>query len=93
MSKRTLAQTPDGARVTIDAVSLDDDVAAAWLDAVGLSQGEELLVLRRAVLGGPMHVRTSSGGEFAVAREVAARIGVAPASAEGGASARSDETR
>jgi Fe2+ transport system protein FeoA len=30
--------------------------------------------LRRAVLGGPIHVRTGSGGEFAVARELASKI-------------------
>jgi Fe2+ transport system protein FeoA len=74
MSK-TLAETADGARVTIDKVDLEGDVAS-WLDAVGLSAGEEVLVLRRAVLGGPLHVRTSAGGEFAVAREVAVKIGV-----------------
>jgi ferrous iron transport protein A len=45
---------------------------------VGLHQGEELLVLRRAVLGGPLHVRTGGGGEFAVAREVAGKIAVVP---------------
>jgi ferrous iron transport protein A len=75
MSK-TLADTADGARVKIAKVDLEGDVAS-WLDAVGLSAGEEVLVLRRAILGGPLHVRTSSGGEFAVAREVAVRIGVA----------------
>lgn len=75
MSK-TLADTADGARVTIAKVDLEGDVAA-WLDAVGLAAGEEVLVLRRAILGGPLHVRTSGGGEFAVAREVAVKIGVA----------------
>ncbi|MBS2012383.1 MAG: ferrous iron transport protein A [Deltaproteobacteria bacterium] len=72
---KTLADTNDGARVTIAKVDLDDDVAS-WLAAVGLAHGEEVVVLRRAVLGGPLHVRTASGGEFAVAREVAVRIGV-----------------
>ena len=59
-------------------VDLDGE-AAAWLGAVGLHEGEDLVVLRRAALGGPLHVRTSSGGEFAVAREVALHITVAPA--------------
>lgn len=72
---KTLAETTDGARVTIAKVDLDDDVAS-WLAAVGLANGEEVVVLRRAVLGGPLHVRTASGGEFAVAREVAVKIGV-----------------
>ena len=74
MSK-TLADTADGARVTIAKVDLDGDVAS-WLEAVGLSAGEEVTVLRGAILGGPLHVRTAAGGEFAVAREVAVKIGV-----------------
>jgi ferrous iron transport protein A len=53
-----------------------DDTDAAWLAAVGLHEGEEIVVLRRAVFGGPLHVRTSSGGEFAVARELALRLDV-----------------
>jgi len=69
----TLADAAIGRPVRIRAVTLERD-DAAWLDAVGLSQGEELVVLRRAILGGPVHVRTSSGGEFCVARELARHI-------------------
>lgn len=72
---KTLADTADGSSVTIAKVDLDGDVAS-WLEAVGLSAGEEVTVLRRAILGGPLHVRTATGGEFAVAREVAVKIGV-----------------
>lgn len=71
--KGSLASATLGDPVRISAVDLDGD-ATAWLAAVGLHDGEELVVLRRAVLGGPIHVRTGSGGEFAVARELAARI-------------------
>ncbi len=71
----TLADATLGLRLRIARVDLEADVAA-WLDAVGLAEGEELVVLRRAALGGPLHVRTSSGGEFAVARELATRIAV-----------------
>ncbi|AKU97225.1 hypothetical protein AKJ09_03889 [Labilithrix luteola] len=71
----TLASTGIGKRVRIASVTLDVD-AAAWLGAVGLHDGEELVVLRRAAFGGPLHVRTASGGEFAVGREVAMAIGV-----------------
>lgn len=71
----SLSGAPDGRRLRIVRVALDDDVAA-WLAAVGLQGGEELVVLRRAAFGGPLHVRTSAGGEFAVARELAARIAV-----------------
>ncbi|MBX3190846.1 MAG: ferrous iron transport protein A [Labilithrix sp.] len=74
--KRTLADAALGQSVRIAALDLEGE-AASWLGAVGLAEGEELVVLRRAILGGPLHVRTSSGGEFAVAREVALRIAIA----------------
>jgi ferrous iron transport protein A len=72
-----LADAHDGRRVRITSVELEGE-AAAWIGAVGLHEGEELVVLRRAVLGGPLHVRTGGGGEFAVAREVASKIVVVP---------------
>ena len=71
----SLASAEAGSWMRIVAAKLDDDVNA-WLAAVGLHEGEEVLVLRRAALGGPLHVRTSSGGEFAVAREVAMALEV-----------------
>lgn len=74
-SRSSLADTALGTRVRIVSADLDDDVAA-WLAAVGLHAGEEVTVLRRAAFGGPLHVRTSAGGEFAVARELAARLRV-----------------
>jgi len=72
---QSLATADPGIRVRIEKVDLEADVAA-WLDAVGLHEGEHVTVIRRAALGGPLHVRTSSGGEFAVAREVASSIKV-----------------
>ncbi len=72
-----LASARIGTRVRIAKVSLEGE-AAAWLGAVGLDGGEELVVLRRAALGGPLHVRTASGGEFAIGREVAEHIAVEP---------------
>jgi ferrous iron transport protein A len=71
----TLADAAVGRRVRIEDVALERE-AKDWLDAVGLHGGEEVVVLRRAVLGGPLHVRASSGGEFAVARELAEKITV-----------------
>jgi ferrous iron transport protein A len=71
----SLADALDGRRMRITSVDLEGE-AAAWLGAVGLHEGQELVVLRRAALGGPLHVRTGGGGEFAVAREVAQRIAV-----------------
>ena len=70
-----LANVLDGWRVRITSIDLEGE-AAAWLGAVGLHESEELVVLRRAALGGPLHVRSAGGGEFAVAREVAGHIGV-----------------
>lgn len=76
----TLASATVGRRVRVVGARLDEDVAA-WIAAVGLHDGEEIVVLRRAILGGPLHVRTGSGGEFAVAREIAARLDVVEVSA------------
>ena len=75
MTVGLLADATVGRRVRIARVDLDGE-AASWIGAVGLHEGEELIVLRRAMLGGPLHVRTSSGGEFAVGREVALKITV-----------------
>jgi ferrous iron transport protein A len=82
-SASTLASAAVGSRIRIVGARLDEDVAA-WLTAVGLHEGEEVVVLRRAVLGGPLHVRTSSGGEFAVAKELAACIAVVVVPSEAG---------
>ena len=71
----SLANAALGVRVRIVSAQLDEDVSA-WLAAVGLHEGEEVIVLRRAAFGGPLHVRTSSGGEVAVAKELAARLAV-----------------
>jgi ferrous iron transport protein A len=71
----TLADAGIGRRLRIDTSSLDvEPDAKAWLAAIGLAHGEAVTVLRRAAFGGPLHVRTASGGEFAVGREVAKKI-------------------
>jgi ferrous iron transport protein A len=70
-----LADAAIGRRVRITRIEIEGE-GASWLAAVGLNEGEELVVLRRAALGGPLHVRSGAGGEFAVAREVAARIAI-----------------
>jgi ferrous iron transport protein A len=70
-----LASARVGATVRIVAARLEE-TDAAWLSAVGLHEGEEVVVLRRAIASGPLHVRTSSGGEFAVARELAIQLEV-----------------
>lgn len=49
---------------------------AAWLRAIGLGEGMTVVVLRRAPLRGPLHVRVSGGAELAVDRELARHIDV-----------------
>jgi ferrous iron transport protein A len=59
--------------VKVVALELDGETGA-WLRAVGIGEGEQLTVLRRAAFGGPIHVRASSGGEFAIHRALAKAI-------------------
>jgi ferrous iron transport protein A len=68
-----LATLPVGGSARVVELALDDDLAA-WLRAVGVAEGERLTVLRRAAFGGPIHVRTTSGGEFALNRSLARSI-------------------
>ena len=49
-----------------------------WLRAVGIFEGERVEILRRAAFGGPLHLRTGSGGEFALDRSLAASIEIQP---------------
>ncbi len=70
---RDLASVPLGQSATVTSLDLAPDLAQ-WLDAVGISCGERVTVLRRAAFGGPVHVRTDCGGEFAIARSLARAI-------------------
>ncbi len=49
---------------------------ASRVRAIGVFEDETIIVLRRAPFGGPIHVRTSSGGEFALDRVIARAIEV-----------------
>jgi ferrous iron transport protein A len=49
-----------------------------WLAALGVHQGARLCVLRRALMGGPLHVKTASGGAFALGGALAAQVRVVP---------------
>ena len=76
-----LAALAVGASAVVAAIELDPR-EVSWLRAVGVFEGERLTVLRRAPFGGPLHLRTSSGAEFAVDRDLArsVRVALAPAS-------------
>ena len=54
-----------------------DESEARRVRAVGVVEDEAITVLRRAPFGGPLHVRMSSGGEFALDRRIAEAIEVA----------------
>jgi ferrous iron transport protein A len=73
-----LATATTGQLVRIVRVAQDDE-HAAWLRAVGMHEGAEVTVLRRAPFGGPIHLRSTDGGEFAIHRDLARCIDVAPA--------------
>jgi ferrous iron transport protein A len=77
--ERALADVTIGEAVVVIRVDIDSELRG-WLAGVGIVEGEELTLLRRAMLGGPLHVRLAEGGELAVARDVAARIFVRSAS-------------
>ncbi len=68
-----LGDVPNGRALRLEAMDVDDGVRAS-LDAMGLAIGDVAVVLRRAAFGGPLHVRTSCGAEFAVCRTVASSI-------------------
>ncbi|WP_437965161.1 FeoA family protein [Sorangium sp. So ce260] len=72
-----LAEIRAGERGVVVEVGLHADLAG-WLDAMGLGPGQTLTVLRRAAFGGPLHVRTGSGGELAINASLARSILVAP---------------
>jgi Fe2+ transport system protein FeoA len=76
-----LAGIAVGGSVLVSELLIESDVAA-WLRAVGISEGEQITVLRRAAFGGPIHVRTSSGGEFALHRSLAASVMTKPVPAD-----------
>ncbi|XXT21305.1 FeoA family protein [Sorangium sp. So ce429] len=72
-----LAEVRTGERVVVVEVGLDADLAG-WLGAMGLGPGQTLTLIRRAAFGGPLHVRTDSGGELAINASLARSILVAP---------------
>lgn len=70
-----MAFLPQGVSARVTAVRLPAD-EADWLRAIGLFEGQTVRVVRGAPFGGPLHVHTGSGGEFAVDRSLAACIEV-----------------
>jgi ferrous iron transport protein A len=70
-----LAQIAVGEAAIVTSIGLDPG-EADWLRAVGLFEGTHLQLLRRAPFGGPLHVRTGAGAEFAIDRGLARSVAV-----------------
>jgi Fe2+ transport system protein FeoA len=51
---------------------------AAYLRAVGLAEGMGVRVIRRAPLGGPLQIRTTSGADLALDQELARGVEMEP---------------
>ncbi len=77
MRKMTLADLELDTSARIARLAMAPD-AAAYLRAVGIAEGMGVRVLRRAPLGGPLHVRTTSGADLALDRELARGVEMEP---------------
>ena len=77
----TLFDLPLSQTARVASLSLDPREAKR-VRAVGVFEDEEVMVLRRAPFGGPIHLRTSSGGEFALDAGLAKAILVVGVDAE-----------
>lgn len=72
----SLDEAPIATRFTIVGIDASGP-EEQWLAALGLVVGESITILRKAIFGGPLHVRTGAGGAYAVGRSVAKRIAIA----------------
>ncbi len=72
----TLAELQPGETAIIDQVSapVSDSALGCRLTAMGLSANRSVQVLRRAALGGPLHVRIGATTEVAIRRREADNI-------------------
>jgi ferrous iron transport protein A len=80
--RASLVSLRAGERVRIHRIAQDSE-HAAWLRAVGMHEGAEIVVLRFAPFGGPIHLRSSDGGEFAIHRDLARAIEVSVIAGDG----------
>jgi Fe2+ transport system protein FeoA len=80
---RTLATLAVGATAAVKSLQLSDR-EASWLRAVGIYEGVLVTPLRFAPLGGPLHLRTSTGAELAVDLELARAVELGDAASGGG---------
>ncbi len=71
--EKTGVASPSLAHIAIGEEAIVCELAA-WLRAVGIGEGDSVSVLRVGAFGGPLHVRNSVGGEFALNRQLAKSI-------------------
>lgn len=76
MNPDTLGALPAGGRGVIASLEFPAQ-ERAWVDALGLSPGRSVTVLRRGAFRGPLHVRVDSGAELAVDAELASHVRLA----------------
>ena len=74
-----LESLPCGQSACIEALTVESELRAR-LSALGLRHGKWIQVIRRAVLGGPLHVRVGTT-EIILRRKEAAQIQVSPSGA------------
>lgn len=77
---RTLATMRSGERGRVARVDVSPEVSR-WLGALGIAPGTALTLLRRGLWGGPLHLRSDAGAEFAIASSLAAEVVLADESA------------
>ena len=75
-TSRSVADLDPGDTATVARVPDGDPELLRYLAEIGLVPGQELELTRAAPFGGPLTVRTG-GGEHAIARELAAAVGIA----------------
>jgi Fe2+ transport system protein FeoA len=75
MYKGNLAAAPQNQELMIAALELEPN-ELEWVSAVGLHVGETVVVLRKGLLRGPLHVQVECGAEFAVGYKLAELVQV-----------------
>lgn len=73
ISSRSLAGVAPGTAVVVASLELAPEERNE-VEAVGLSPGSTVTVLRRAPFGGPLHVRVDTGAELALGAALAERV-------------------
>lgn len=70
---RTLASMRPGEQGRVARIEVSPEVSR-WLSALGIAPGTSLTLLRRGIWGGPLHLRSEVGAEFALDRSLASEV-------------------